>query len=160
MYRLITSGTIEEVVYNRQIAKQQMANATLNNTHDCYGHRSCDLPIDTIRPTYRHETGGHGIACAEVIHSIAPGAELHLVRVNGLTTLENAADWAVREGIDLVSMSMSFFNESFYDGTGDVNEVEIIPEAGHFELEQPAADRPVSIIMLDFLRKFRLAGCE
>ena len=34
VYRLITSGTIEEVVYNRQIAKQQMANATLNNTHE------------------------------------------------------------------------------------------------------------------------------
>ena len=94
---------------------------TLSRTHDCYGHRSCDLPIDTIRPSYRHETGGHGIACAEVIHSIAPGAELHLVRVNGLTTLENAVDWAIREGIDVISMSMSFFNESFYDGTGPVN---------------------------------------
>jgi len=95
---------------------------TLNRTHDCYGHRSCDLPIDTIRPTYRFETGGHGIACAEVIHTIAPGAELHLVRVNGLTTLENAVDWAIKEGIDIISMSMSFFNESFYDGSGAVND--------------------------------------
>jgi subtilisin family serine protease len=41
--------------------------------------------------------------------------------VNGLTTLENAVDWAVRDGIDVVSMSLSFFNESFYDGTGAVS---------------------------------------
>jgi len=114
---------------------------TLANTHDCYGHRSCDLPIDTIRPTYRFESGGHGIACAEVIHSIAPGAELHLVRVNGLTTLENAVDWSIREGIDIVSMSMSFFSESFYDGTGAVNaqvdelvaaEILLVTSAGNY----------------------------
>jgi hypothetical protein len=90
-------------------------------SHDCFGHRSCRLPINTIDPQFAFETGGHGVACAEVIHAIAPGAELHLVRVNGLTALENAVDWAVREGVDLVSMSMSFFNESFYDGTGAIN---------------------------------------
>jgi hypothetical protein len=104
-----------------ELREDTLGESTLDNTHDCYGHRSCDLPIDTIRPSYRFETGGHGIACAEVIHSIAPGAELHLVRVNGLTTLENAVDWAIREGIDIISMSMSFFNESFYDGTGPIN---------------------------------------
>src|SRR6185436_15173116 len=61
------------------------------------------------------------VACAQVIHDIAPGAQLYLVRVNGQTTLENAAAWAVREGIDVVSMSMSFFNNSFHDGTGGIN---------------------------------------
>lgn len=91
-------------------------------THDCYAHRSCLLPIDSLRPRFTFESGAHGVACAEVIHDVAPGAELHLVRVNGLTSLENAVDWAVREGIDLVSMSLSYFNESFYDGTGDIND--------------------------------------
>ena len=107
--------------YQVELRADTLGEDTLQNTHDCYGHRSCDLPIDTIQPTYRFETGGHGVACAEVVHAIAPGAELHLVRVNGLTTLENAVDWAIREGIDIISMSMSFFNESFYDGTGAVN---------------------------------------
>lgn len=94
--------------------------SSLSN-HDCFGHRSCSLPIDTLRPQFAFETGKHGIACAEVIQAIAPGADLHLVRVNGLTALENAVAWAVREEIDLVSMSMSFFSESFYDGTGSIN---------------------------------------
>ena len=89
--------------------------------NDCYTHRSCEAPFDPLRPRYSFETGQHGVACAEVVASIAPDAEIHLVRVNGLTTLENAVDWAVREGIDVVSMSLSFFNESFYDGTGAVS---------------------------------------
>lgn len=87
-------------------------------TNDCQAHKSCDLPIDSIHPDYSFEEGSHGVACAQVIHDIAPGAELHLVRVNGTTTLENAAAWAVRNHIDIASMSMSFFSNSFYDGDG------------------------------------------
>ena len=100
-------------------------------SHDCFGHRSCALPIDTIHPQFAFETGSHGLACAEVVQAIAPGVELHLVRVNGLTALENATAWAVREDIDLVSMSMSFFSESFYDGTGSINDaVDTLVDAG------------------------------
>lgn len=90
-------------------------------THDCITQRSCDLPFDPEYPQFTWEQGSHGLACAEVIHDLAPGAELHLVRVNGLTSLENATAWAAREGIDVVSMSLSFFGESFYDGTGPIS---------------------------------------
>ncbi len=99
-------------------------------THDCQAHLSCDVPMDTLRPRYSFEEGSHGVACAQVIRDIAPGVELHLVRVNGQTTLENAAAWAVREGIDVVSMSMSFFNNSFHDGSGGVNDAVDILAAG------------------------------
>lgn len=99
-------------------------------SHDCFGHRSCALPIDTVNPQFAFETGGHGIACAEVIRAIAPDANVHLVRVNGLTALENAVEWAVSEGIDIVSMSMSFFNESFYDGTGSISDAMDVLAAG------------------------------
>ena len=91
-------------------------------THDCFRHKSCELPIDPLDPTFGFESGGHGTACAQVIRDIAPEAELHLVRVSSLTSLENAVDWAIREGVDVVSMSMSFFNESFSDGTGAIND--------------------------------------
>ena len=92
-------------------------------THDCQEQRSCDLPMDTLRPRYAFEEGTHGIACAETIRDVAPDVELHLVRVNGPTTLENAVDWAIRNDIHVVSMSMSFFHNSFHDGTGFVSEV-------------------------------------
>lgn len=90
-------------------------------TQDCYAHPSCEPAIDTLRPRFSFEAGSHGVACAEVIRDLAPGVELYLVRVTGLTSLENATAWAIREGIDVVSMSLSFFSESFYDGTGPIN---------------------------------------
>ena len=107
-------------------------NPTLSDapSHDCFAHRSCALPIDTITPQFAFETGGHGLACAEVVRAIAPEAEVHLVRVNGLTALENAVEWAVAQGIDIVSMSMSFFNESFYDGTGSIADAMDVLSAG------------------------------
>ncbi len=92
-------------------------------TWDCGAHDSCELSMDTLRPWYSYEEVSHGVACAETIRDLAPGVELHLVRVNGLTTLENAVAWAVRHDVDLISMSMSMFSESFYDGTGAVNEL-------------------------------------
>lgn len=91
------------------------------NTWDCQAHRSCAIPMDTLRPRYTFEEGSHGVACAELVRDIAPGVELNLVRVNGQTTLENASKWAAEEGIDIVSMSMSFFNNSYYDGSGAIN---------------------------------------
>lgn len=113
--------------YNADLWADELGEYT---THDCQAHPSCALPMDTFRPRYSFEEGGHGIACAEVIRDLAPDAELHLVRVNGQTTLENAAAWAVREGIDVVSMSMSFFNNGFHDGSGGVNDVVDILAAG------------------------------
>lgn len=91
-------------------------------THDCWAHPSCELPIDIYRPRLASEDGAHGWACAEVVRAIAPDAELHLVRVNAFTQFENAAAWAIREGIDVITMSMSFYNASFYDGTGSFAE--------------------------------------
>lgn len=100
-------------------------------THDCWAHRSCELPMDTLRPRFSFEEGAHGVACAQVIQSIAPDAELHLVRVNGQTTLENAVAWAIREDIDVISMSLSFFHRSFYDGTGPLADMmEDLSDAG------------------------------
>ena len=77
-------------------------------THDCFAHPSCELPIDSDHPRFGFERGVHGIACAEVIRDVAPASEIHLVRVLGQTSLENAVDWAIREDIDFISMSLSF----------------------------------------------------
>ncbi len=91
-------------------------------THDCWVHESCMIPMNSSQPRFGYETGVHGYACAEVIADLAPDAELHLVRVNGSSTLENAVQWAIREEIDIISMSMSFFNGSLYDGTGVISD--------------------------------------
>jgi hypothetical protein len=89
--------------------------------HDCFANKACPT-FDPLAPRFEWEEGIHGYACAEVVRAIAPEVELHLVRVNGTTSLENAVAWAIREDIDVISMSLSFFNQSFYDGTGYLNE--------------------------------------
>ena len=88
------------------------------STHDCFRSQSCDAPLDPYQANTTGEGGIHGWACAEAIRQVAPEVELYLVRVNSFTALENAAAWAIREGIDIISMSMSYYNASFYDGTG------------------------------------------
>ena len=92
-------------------------------THDCFSHPSCAPIIDSTHPRFGFERGVHGVACTEVIRDIAPEAEVHAVRVLGLTSLENAVDWAIEQKIDIISMSLSFFNNSFYDGTGPINQL-------------------------------------
>lgn len=87
-------------------------------THDCFASPSCEAPFDPLRPHAANEGGVHGWACAEAVHRMAPDAELHLVRTDSFTLLEDAVAWAAREGIDVISMSMSFYSDSFYDGTG------------------------------------------
>lgn len=101
------------------------------DTHDCWAHPGCTPAMDTTAPRFSYEEGSHGLACAELVRDLAPGVELHLVRTNGYTTFENAAKWSVREGVDLATLSMSFMNDSFYDGTGPVSElVEEMSEGG------------------------------
>ena len=117
--------------YQWQGAEGALASLGEVETHDCWAHDACTPGIDLLQPTYSSEDNVHGVACAEVIRALAPEAELHLLRVNNLTTFENAAEWAIREGIDLVSMSMSFYSNSFYDGSGPVNAAaERMSEAG------------------------------
>jgi hypothetical protein len=99
-------------------------------SHDCFADPTCEQPIDFLRPRFRFEQGVHGIACSEIVRDIAPDAQLHLVRTQGRTTLENAIDWAVREDIDIISMSLSFLNSSFHDGRGPVSELAAKAAAG------------------------------
>jgi subtilisin family serine protease len=64
---------------------------------------------------------GHGTACAGVIHSIAPEAELYSVRVLGAgfsgsgRVLLAGLRWAVAQGYDVVNMSLSTTKKEFGD---------------------------------------------
>lgn len=71
---------------------------------------------DGTRSVCRDDTGdlaGHGTACAGIIRAVAPDCELTSVRVladnlrGDGEVLLTALDWAVREGFDLVNVSLS-----------------------------------------------------
>ena len=82
-----------------------------------------DMPA---RWRYRDYTGEgiyagesvHGTACAEIVHDVAPDADLTLLRVGDMVDLENAKDLCIREGIDIVNHSMGWFGTGIGDGRG------------------------------------------
>jgi subtilisin family serine protease len=63
---------------------------------------------------------GHGTACAGIIHSIAPQAEIYSVRVLGKDmhgrAIQFAAglDWATEHGMQVVNLSLSTSNEEYF----------------------------------------------
>ncbi len=91
---------------------------TDSTTADCFAHLSCDVPFEVVAPRFAGELGAHGVACAQAVREVAPDARISLVRVIGYSTLASAVDWAIRNDVDVISMSLSFFNDSFYDGGG------------------------------------------
>jgi len=81
------------------------------------------------RTTYRAFNGSsvvasevHGTACAEIVHDIAPDADLYLAHVRSLSGLYQALDWFVAEGVDLATMSLGWYGVGPGDGTGETND--------------------------------------
>ncbi len=66
------------------------------------------------------DVAGHGTACAGIIHSIAPEAELYSVRVLGKDmrgrAIQFAAglDWAVENGMQVANLSLSTSRYEYY----------------------------------------------
>jgi hypothetical protein len=57
----------------------------------------------------------HGVAVAEIIHDMAPDAQLYLATVVTTTDLQEAVDYFASQGVDIVSRSLT----AQYDGPGD-----------------------------------------
>jgi subtilisin len=78
---------------------------------DSYRIRPDDKPMDV---------SGHGTACAGIIHSIAPDAELYSVRVLGRSmggrAIQFAAglDWAIGNDMHVANLSLSTSMEEYY----------------------------------------------
>ena len=60
----------------------------------------------------------HGTAVAEIVHEVAPGAQLHLICIDSEVTLGQAKDYVKAQGIPIVNMSLAFFNSGRGDGSG------------------------------------------
>ena len=65
----------------------------------------------------------HGTACAEIVHDVAPEAELTLLKTDDLVDLENAKDLCIREGIDIVNHSIGWFGTGIGDGRGEACDI-------------------------------------
>ena len=61
----------------------------------------------------------HGTAVAEIVHQMAPAAQLTLICIDSEVGLAQAEQYAVTNGIKIVNHSVSWFDTSRGDGTGD-----------------------------------------
>ena len=62
--------------------------------------------------------GDHGTQVAEIVHEMAPDAQLTLACAESATDLANAEAYAKANGISIISRSVGVFNTSRGDGSG------------------------------------------
>ncbi len=61
----------------------------------------------------------HGTAVAEIVHDMAPDAELYLAEIGSYNSnFRDAVQWMIDEGVRVVAMSISYFGVGPGDGTG------------------------------------------
>jgi ABC-type oligopeptide transport system substrate-binding subunit len=60
----------------------------------------------------------HGTAVAEIVHDVAPAAQLYLICIRTDVELGNAEQYAKTHGIKIVNHSVAWFNSSRGDGSG------------------------------------------
>ncbi len=65
----------------------------------------------------------HGTAVAEIVHDVAPAAELHLVKIADEVDLDAAVTYCLSHGIDVINHSLGWYNTNFYDGTGTIADI-------------------------------------
>lgn len=80
-----------------------------------------ELPEDTVITDYTgNGTGGgsHGTNVAEIVHDMAPGAQLYLAKIDTETQLQDAVNDMIAAGVKVINHSVAWLGEAFYDGTG------------------------------------------
>jgi len=84
---------------------------------------SGDLPVGLSIVDYTGTgVGGtnHGTSVAEIVHDMAPSAELYLAKVNTTVQLNVAMNDMAAAGVKIINHSVAWFGAAFYDGTGSI----------------------------------------
>ncbi len=61
-------------------------------------------------------TDGHGCACAEIIHDIAPDVQLYLLKTLDASDDEAAKNYCILQGVQIISFSGGYDALNFHDG--------------------------------------------
>jgi len=64
----------------------------------------------------------HGAGVAEVVHDVAPAAQLYLALVDNPVELGLAEEWMVSQGVDVINHSVGWWGWGQTDGTGVIND--------------------------------------
>jgi hypothetical protein len=76
--------------------------------------------VDGENDTQVNGGGVHGTACAEIIHDVAPGAQIFLAKVSTNIDLAEAVAWLKNTiHVNIISTSLGWYNVTPGDGTGE-----------------------------------------
>ena len=85
-----------------------------------------ELPANVVTRSFRADErmddGEHGTACAEIIHDMAPAAELYLVASDNEDENLEAISWLIEQGVDVISASFGNPLWGPGDGTGPIHD--------------------------------------
>ena len=65
----------------------------------------------------------HGTKVAQIVYDMAPRAQLYLIKVADELDLENAKDYCIAEGVNIINHSRGWPNTNFTDGSGTVCDI-------------------------------------
>jgi hypothetical protein len=87
-----------------------------------------ELPMNLVARSFRSdgdiEAGQvHGSACAEIIYDMAPGAQLYLLNFETDVEFGNAVDYAIAQGVKVISCSIGWLGAGPFDGTGPICDI-------------------------------------
>lgn len=87
-----------------------------------------ELPLDVISKDFTGTglttgTNNHGTKVAQIVYDMAPQTQLYLIKVADEVDLENAKDYCISQGVDIISHSWGWPNTNFTDGTGLVGDI-------------------------------------
>ena len=87
-----------------------------------------ELPANLVVRSFRSDgdiqaSDVHGTACAEIVYDMAPGVRLYLLAITDELELGQAVDYALAQGIQVVSCSVSWLESGPFDGTGPICDI-------------------------------------
>ncbi len=88
-----------------------------------------ELPEEVVAETKDYTGAGaftgdaHGTGVAEIVHDMAPQAQLYLKRIDDEINLAEAVEDAVAQDIDIIVHSVGWMNTNFGDGTGVIADI-------------------------------------
>ena len=74
-----------------------------------------EVQHDNLADCEAASESNHGTAVTEMLFDVAPGATYYLARILNTSHTEDAVDWLIEQGVDIINMSVSFA----WDGPGD-----------------------------------------
>jgi len=78
-----------------------------------------NVTIEAFGDDYAFASEPHGTACAEIVHEMAPDAELYLAYYDGSdVAMGMAVEWLINQGVDVISNSTGSNGLTPMDGTG------------------------------------------